>query len=140
MGPAAPLNCSDCSTPCPGDRGHGALGPGGLRLKFSGFSGGSATTLRGVRADRSPSSRPNFHQREGSSGSDRRNRQLWSIFCIMDRSILRHFLSMPCAAHYGTLHDPCCACTGMLGPPLYLPGFSPPQRRDRRCVGVCIWM
>jgi hypothetical protein len=40
MGPAAPLNCSDCSTPCPGDRGHGAPGPSGLRLKFSGFSGG----------------------------------------------------------------------------------------------------
>lgn len=38
-----------------------------LRLRISGLSGGSATTLRGVRADHSPSARPIFHQREGSS-------------------------------------------------------------------------
>lgn len=117
MGPAAPLNCSDCSTPCPGDRGHGALGPGGLRLKFSGFSGGSATTLRGVRADRSPSSRPNFHQREGSSGSDRRNRQLWSIsasWIVAFSDIFSQCLAQRITAHY-TIHA--VPVRGCLAPP-----------------------
>lgn len=51
--------------------------------------------------------------------------------------IFSQCLAQRITAHY-TIHA--VPVRGCLAPPLYLPGFSPPQRRDRRCVGVCIWM
>lgn len=48
---------------------------------FSGLSGGGATTVRGARARRSPSSRPVFHHWEGSPKANKKvgsTRQPWA--------------------------------------------------------------
>jgi hypothetical protein len=132
-----------------------------LRLRISGLSGGSATTLRGVRADRSPSSRPIFHQREGSSlnptGGDFNSGNYGasspSLTCLfMDGYLFSDISPQGSERCSNALQDPCCAWTGIDPPPVSawfgsLLGFVPPQGvgmdgmgwYGRRCTGeVCV--